>query len=260
MPGGMFKRIVYMSPGAGIVYQYHQAYRSATENIKGIKALVQSNQLKIKCRNLTAINGQKSEMKYFAGMSDTSVFIHPSAVVDAGAQIGSGTKIWHFCHLMPLSKIGENCIVGQNVYIDNNTVIGNRVKIQNNVSIYNGVILEDDVFVGPSVVFTNVINPRSFIERKTEFRKTIIHKGASIGANATLLCSIEVGQYAMIGAGAIVTKNVAAYALMTGNPAVQTGWISEAGHRLDFDAENKARCNDTGQIYNLYDNTVAPLK
>ena len=176
-------------------------------------------------------------MIYFGSMEDKDFFVHPSAVIDEGAQIGTGTKIWHFCHLMPTCKVGERCNIGQNVYIDNNTVIGNGVKIQNNVSVYNGVIIEDDVFLGPSMVFTNVINPRSFIERKEEFKKTIVRKGATIGANATILCGIEIGAYAMIGAGAVVIKNVLPYAIMTGNPARQTGWISEAGIKLDFNAD-----------------------
>lgn len=160
-------------------------------------------------------------------MSD--YFVHPTAVVDEGAQIGKGTRIWHFCHLMPQTVLGEDCILGQNVFIDNNARIGDRVKVQNNVSIYNGVVVEDDVFLGPSVVFTNVINPRSFIERKSEFRPTIIRKGATIGANATILCGVEIGEYAMIGAGAVVTRNVLPYALVVGNPARQTGWVNKDG-------------------------------
>lgn len=160
-------------------------------------------------------------------MSD--YFVHPTAVVDEGAQIGKGTRIWHFCHLMPQTVLGEDCILGQNVFIDNNARIGDRVKVQNNVSIYNGVVVEDDVFLGPSVVFTNVINPRSFIERKSEFQPTIIRKGATIGANATILCGVEIGEYAMIGAGAVVTRNVLPYALVVGNPARQTGWVNKDG-------------------------------
>src|SRR5215510_12549489 len=179
-------------------------------------------------------------MSYFGTMDNADFFVHPSSVVDEGARIGKGTRIWHFCHVSATSSIGERCNIGQNVFIDNNAMIGNGVKIQNNVSVYNGVIIEDDVFLGPSMVFTNVINPRSFIERKNEFKKTIVHKGATIGANATILCGIEVGAYAMIGAGAVVTKNVLPYALMTGNPARQTGWISEAGIKLDFSSEGIA--------------------
>ncbi|MBL7743619.1 MAG: N-acetyltransferase [Chitinophagaceae bacterium] len=189
-------------------------------------------------------------------MENKDFFVHPSSVIDEGAQIGKGTKIWHFCHLMPGCKVGERCNIGQNVYIDNNTMIGNGVKIQNNVSVYNGVVIEDDVFLGPSVVFTNVINPRSYIERKNEFKKTIVYTGATIGANATILCGIEIGAYAMIGAGAVVTKNVAAYALMKGNPAKQNGWISKAGIKLVFGNGNIAVCSSTGQIYKLENGIV----
>jgi UDP-2-acetamido-3-amino-2,3-dideoxy-glucuronate N-acetyltransferase len=199
-------------------------------------------------------------MKYFGSMENRSVFIHPTAVIDDGAQIGRGTKIWHFCHLMPTCKVGEQCNIGQNVYIDNNTVIGNGVKIQNNVSIYNGVVIEDDVFLGPSMVFTNVINPRSFIERKDEFKKTVVRKGASIGANATILCGIEIGAYVMIGAGAVVTKNVVAYSIMTGNPAQQTGWTSEAGIKLNFNAGGLAKCPQTGKSYKLENGFVNPVQ
>ena len=196
-------------------------------------------------------------MIYFGSM-ESDFFVHPTSVIDEGAQIGKGTKIWHFCHLMSTCKVGERCNIGQNVYIDNNTAIGNGVKIQNNVSVYNGVIIEDDVFLGPSVVFTNVINPRSFIERKDEFKKTFIRKGATIGANATLLCGIEIGAYAMIGAGAVVVKNVLPYTIMTGNPALQTGWISEAGFKLDFNADGLANCPQTGRTYKLKNGFVDP--
>ncbi len=156
-------------------------------------------------------------------------FIHSSAIIDAGASIGEGTRIWHFCHVMPGAVIGQNCILGQNVFIDNNVSIGNGVKIQNNVSVYNGVKIEEDVFIGPSVVFTNVINPRSFIERKNEFKNTLVKRGASIGANATIICGITIGEYAMIGAGAMVTKDVEAYALVVGNPGRQVGKVDEQG-------------------------------
>jgi UDP-2-acetamido-3-amino-2,3-dideoxy-glucuronate N-acetyltransferase len=191
-------------------------------------------------------------------MTERKTFIHPTAVIDEGAQIGAGTAIWHFCHLMPTCKVGEGCNIGQNVYIDNNTLIGNGVKIQNNVSVYNGVMIEDDVFLGPSMVFTNVINPRSFIERKNEFKKTIVRKGATIGANATILCGIEIGAYAMIGAAAVVVKNVLAYSIVTGNPARQSGWISEAGIGLNFNADGLAVCPQTGKTYQLKNGFVNP--
>ncbi len=198
------------------------------------------------------------QMNYFGAMESNSFFVHPSAIIDEGAEVGVGTRIWHFCHLMPTCKVGENCILGQNVYIDSNVVIGNGVKIQNNVSVYNGVVIEDDVFLGPSMVFTNVINPRSFMERKREFQKTVIEKGATIGANATILCGIKIGNYAMIGAGAVVTKSVPGFALITGNPGRQRGWVSKAGLKLEFDTENRAKCPQTGDIYML-DNSVVSL-
>lgn len=159
------------------------------------------------------------------------VFIHDSAIVDNGAQIGKGTKVWHFCHIMPKAVIGTNCNLGQNIFVDNNCIVGNGVKIQNNVSVYNGVILEDDVFVGPSVVFTNVINPRSFIERKNEFRSTVVKKGATIGANATIICGVTIGEYALVGAGAVVTKNVLPYTIVTGNPAKVSGKVDREGNK-----------------------------
>ncbi|MBA2500647.1 MAG: N-acetyltransferase [Chitinophagaceae bacterium] len=165
-------------------------------------------------------------------MNNHDIFIHESAIIDQGASVGAGTKIWHFTHLMPASRVGKNCNIGQNVFIDNQVIIGNGVKIQNNVSLYNGVEVEDDVFLGPSMVFTNVINPRSFIERKNEFRKTLVRKGATIGANATIVCGIEIGEYAMIGAGAVVTKDVPPYALMTGIPAQQVGWVNKEGEKV----------------------------
>jgi UDP-2-acetamido-3-amino-2,3-dideoxy-glucuronate N-acetyltransferase len=176
--------------------------------------------------------------------------VHPTSVVDDGAVIGDNTYIWHFCHLMPGARVGANCILGQNVFIDNNVKIGNGVKIQNNVSVYNGLMIADDVFIGPGVVFTNVINPRSFIERKSEFQPTTIHHGASIGANATIICGIEIGAFAMIGAGAVVTSDVAPYSVVTGNPARHTGWISEAGAKLEFD-DDTAVCNITQSKYHL---------
>ena len=157
-------------------------------------------------------------------------FIHATAVIDDGAIIGDNTRVWHFCHIMPTAVIGSDCIIGQNVFVDNNVKVGNGVKIQNNVSLYNGVVLQNDVFVGPSVVFTNEINPRSFIERKHEFKQTMVEQGASIGANATLICGITVGEFAMVGAGAVVTKDVPAYAVVMGNPAKQTGLVDREGN------------------------------
>jgi len=193
-------------------------------------------------------------------MEHSNSFIHPTSIIDTGSSIGDGTKVWHFCHVMGSASIGTNCVLGQNVYIDAEVKIGNGVKIQNNVSVYKGVVIEDDVFLGPSMVFTNVINPRSFIERKNEMRPTIVKKGASIGANASLLCGIEIGEFAMIGAGAVVTKNVPAYALMMGNPAHQKGWVSRAGMLLDFDAGNMAICTHSGEKYQRFENQIFPEK
>ncbi len=179
-----------------------------------------------------------------------SYFVHPTAVVDEGAQIGAGTRIWHFSHIMPTARIGQGCNLGQNVFVDNNAIIGNGVKIQNNVSVYNGVILEDYVFCGPSMVFTNVINPRSEIERKSEFKTTLVRRGATIGANATIVCGVTIGRYALIGAGAVVTSDVPDYALMVGVPARQVGWISRHGHRLvDRDEEGAWVCPQSGWRY-----------
>ncbi|WP_290712606.1 acyltransferase [Flavihumibacter sp. CACIAM 22H1] len=156
--------------------------------------------------------------------------IHPTAIIDAGAEIGAGTRIWHFCHLMAGARVAENCILGQNVFVDNNVSVGRGCKIQNNVSLYNGVQLQEEVFIGPSVVFTNVINPRAFIERKHEFRPTLVERGASIGANATILCGIRIGAFSIIGAGAVVTKDVLPFAKVLGNPAKQTGWVDKEGN------------------------------
>lgn len=186
------------------------------------------------------------------------IFVHESSIVDAGAVIGEGTRIWHFSHIMAGSRIGENCILGQNVFIGAGVVLGNGVKVQNNVSIYSGVICEDEVFLGPSVVFTNVINPRSAIERKEEFRPTLVKRGASIGANATVVCGHTIGEYAMLGAGSVVTKDVKAYALVVGNPAKQVGWVSAYGHRLDFNAEGRARCPESGECYQLAEAGASP--
>ena len=186
-------------------------------------------------------------------------FVHETAVIDKGAVIGNMTKIWHFCHVFAKAKIGNNCILGQNVMIANNVILGDNVKVQNNVSIYEGVICEDDVFLGPSMVFTNVINPRSAVNRKTEFKQTIVIKGATIGANATIICGNNIGKYALIGAGAVVTKDVASYALVVGNPAEQIGWVSENGQRLIFDEENIAICSETKKCYKIVDNKVEKL-
>lgn len=186
-------------------------------------------------------------------------FIHATAVIDPGAIIGSGTKIWHFSHLMAGCRIGERCTIGQNVFIDATVQVGSDVKIQNNVSVYSGVLIEDAVFLGPSVVFTNVTNPRSFISRKTEFKKTIVKKGASIGANATILCGIEIGEYALIGAGAVVTKNIKPFALVYGNPARQYGWISKSGYRLILNEKGEALCPLGGEKYLLKAGTLRLL-
>jgi UDP-2-acetamido-3-amino-2,3-dideoxy-glucuronate N-acetyltransferase len=185
--------------------------------------------------------------------------VHQSAIVDEGCEIGKGTKIWHFSHIMPNCKIGENCNIGQNVVISPEVVLGNNVKIQNNVSIYTGVICEDDVFLGPSMVFTNVVNPRSAVNRRGQYSKTVVKKGASIGANATIVCGHNIGKFAFIGAGAVVTKHVPDYALVVGNPAKQIGWMSEYGHRLKFDERGEAICEESKEKYKLSNNTVTKL-
>lgn len=183
-------------------------------------------------------------------------FAHETAVLDEGCQIGMNTKIWHFSHVMSGAVIGEHCVIGQNVMIANCVTLGNNVKVQNNVSVYEGVICEDDVFLGPSMVFTNVINPRAFIERKSEFRTTLVKRGATIGANATIVCGHTIGRYAMIGAGAVVTHDVPDYALVAGTPAQQIGWVSEYGCRLVFDQAGMAVCPESGQKYQLLDQQV----
>jgi UDP-2-acetamido-3-amino-2,3-dideoxy-glucuronate N-acetyltransferase len=183
-------------------------------------------------------------------------FVHNTATIDEGAKIGSKCKIWHYSHVMHTSVLGSSCILGQNVFIGPHVRIGDGVKIQNNVSIYEGVMCEDDVFIGPSVVFTNVINPRSFIERKDEYKETIVEKGATIGANATIICGNRIGRYAMIGAGSVVTKDVAPYVLVIGNPAINAGWVSEAGIRLEFNEEGVATCGLSGDTYILLDNVI----
>ncbi len=187
-------------------------------------------------------------------------FQHETAIVDPGCKIGKGTKIWHFSHIMTNSIIGDNCNIGQNVVISPGVILGTNVKIQNNVSLYTGVICEDDVFLGPSCVFTNVINPRSAVNRKEQFQKTKVGKGASIGANATIVCGNNIGKYSFIGAGAVVTKTVPPYALVVGNPAKQIGWISEFGRRLIFNEENFAICDESGHKYFLKNSNVKKEK
>ena len=185
-----------------------------------------------------------------------SYFNHETAVIDDNCQIGEGTKIWHFSHIMSNCIIGKNCNIGQNVVVSPDVVLGSNVKVQNNVSIYTGVTCEDDVFLGPSMVFTNVINPRSAINRRNEYAKTTVKKGVSIGANATIVCGNDIGEYAFIGAGAVVTKTVPAYALLVGNPAKQIGWVGEYGHRLEFNKDGIAVCPESKQQYKLENNAV----
>ena len=186
-------------------------------------------------------------------------FAREIAVIDDGCTIGSGTKIWHFSHIMPKTVIGENCNIGQNVVVSTDVVLGNNVKVQNNVSIYTGVICEDDVFLGPSMVFTNVINPRSAVVRKTEYLKTTVKKGASIGANATIVCGNDLGEYCFIGAGTVITKEVLPYSLMVGNPGRHVGWMSKFGHKLEFDAAGEAKCPEGGERYSLANGRVKCL-
>jgi UDP-2-acetamido-3-amino-2,3-dideoxy-glucuronate N-acetyltransferase len=192
-------------------------------------------------------------------MADNAYFVHSSSFVDLPCVIGKNTKIWHFCHIMSNCIIGENCNIGQNVVISPNVILGNNVKVQNNVSIYTGVICEDDIFLGPSMVFTNVINPRAAIERKSEYKNTILRKGVSIGANATIVCGVEIGAFAMIGAGTVITRNVKPYALMVGNPARHAAWVSEYGHKLYFE-NSKAICFESKQEYELIENSVQRIK
>jgi UDP-2-acetamido-3-amino-2,3-dideoxy-glucuronate N-acetyltransferase len=186
-------------------------------------------------------------------------FSHETAIIDEGCNIGKGTKIWHFSHIMPNCTLGDNCNIGQNVVISPEVVLGKNVKVQNNVSIYTGVTCDDDVFLGPSMVFTNVINPRSAVNRKNEYARTHVGKGASIGANATIVCGHDIGEYAFIGAGAVVTKNVPPYSLWVGNPAKQLGWISEYGHRLTFDKEGNAECSESKEKYKFEGGKVRKL-
>lgn len=186
-------------------------------------------------------------------------FAHETAVIDEGCTIGKGVKIWHFCHVMAGCIIGESCNIGQNVVISPDVVLGKNVKVQNNVSIYTGVTCEDDVFLGPSMVFTNVINPRSAVNRRGSYSTTVVKKGASIGANATIVCGHDIGEYAFIGAGAVVTKEVLPYALVVGNPARQTGWMSEYGHKLSFNKDGIAECPESREIYQLKDGHVSKI-
>lgn len=183
-------------------------------------------------------------------------YAHETAIIDEGCKIGKGTKIWHFSHIMSNCNIGENCNIGQNVVVSPDVILGKNVKIQNNVSLYTGVICEDDVFLGPSMVFTNVVNPRSAVNRKGQYTKTLVKKGASIGANATIVCGHDIGEYAFIGAGTVVTKEIPAYALVVGNPSRQVGWMSEYGHRLNFDKDGIAVCPESKEKYKLENNSV----
>ncbi|MDD2798744.1 MAG: acyltransferase [Bacteroidales bacterium] len=187
-------------------------------------------------------------------------FAHETAVIDPNCQIGEGTKIWHFSHLMSGCTIGTDCVIGQNVYVSSTVIIGNGVKIQNNVSLYDGVECEDDVFLGPSCVFTNVINPRSNVNRKSEYKSTRVEKGASIGANATIICGNTIGKYALVGAGSVVTKNILPYSLWVGNPAKQVGWVSKKGIKLQFDTDGVAICEISGEKYQLTNGFVSPLE
>jgi UDP-2-acetamido-3-amino-2,3-dideoxy-glucuronate N-acetyltransferase len=191
--------------------------------------------------------------------SDKTYFAHESSVIDVDCIIGTGTKIWHFSHIMSNSILGENCNIGQNVVISPQVELGNNVKVQNNVSVYTGVICEDDVFLGPSMVFTNILNPRSAVIRKEQYQKTLVKKGASIGANATIICGNEIGEFSLIGAGAVVTKPVLPYALVVGNPSKQIGWVSEYGHRLNFDKAGVAICSETKEKYQLKNNKITKL-
>jgi len=186
-------------------------------------------------------------------------FAHETAIIDEGCTIGKGTKIWHFTHVMSNCTLGENCNLGQNVVVSPGCILGNNVKVQNNVSIYTGVVCEDDVFLGPSMVFTNVTNPRSAVNRKSEYAKTTVKRGATIGANSTIVCGHDIGEFAFIGAGAVVTKNVPAYALLVGNPARQIGWMSEYGHRLEFNKEGFAVCRESNEKYKLENGSVTKI-
>lgn len=196
---------------------------------------------------------------YFITTMNKEYFAHPTAVIDDEVEIGKGTKIWHFSHIMSGCQLGENCNLGQNVVISPKVKLGQNVKVQNNVSIYTGVECEDDVFLGPSMVFTNVVNPRSGVNRRGQYTKTIVKKGASIGANATIVCGYNIGEFAFIGAGAVITKEVKPYALVVGNPARQIGWMSEFGHRLHFDESGRAQCPESGETYQLVNGAVSKV-
>jgi len=206
--------------------------------------------------NTERSESQPSDPRFLDSSIPHEVYIHESAIVDPGAQIGAGTRIWHFTHVMSGAVIGKGCSLGQNVFVAKGVVLGDNVKVQNNVSIYEGVICEDDVFLGPSMVFTNVLNPRSAVNRKSEYRRTRVGKGASIGANATIVCGHDIGPYAFIGAGAVVTKDVPPYALVVGNPARQIGWMSRHGERLHFDDQGRAVCPGSGEEYRLLEGKV----
>lgn len=214
------------------------------------------NYLKKSQTNIVKENEANYSLSNDNSQMTNDYFSHENAVIDKGCQIGKGTKIWHFSHIMSNCSIGENCNIGQNVVVSPDVVLGNNVKVQNNVSIYTGVICEDDVFLGPSMVFTNVINPRSAVARKDEYKRTLVKKGATIGANATIVCGHDIGEYAFIGAGAVVTKEVPAYALVVGNPAKHIGWMSEYGHRLSFNDEGYAICPESKEKYVLQDSSV----
>lgn len=195
----------------------------------------------------------------FVEMNVENYYAHETAIVDPGCEIGEGTKIWHFAHIMTGCKVGKGCTLGQNVVVSPDVILGNNVKVQNNVSIYTGVICEDDVFLGPSMVFTNINNPRSAINRRGQYERTLVKKGASIGANATIVCGHTIGRYAFIGAGTVVVNDVVDYALIVGNPGKQIGWMSEFGHRLKFDPQSRARCHESGEEYELTKGSVRKL-
>jgi UDP-2-acetamido-3-amino-2,3-dideoxy-glucuronate N-acetyltransferase len=192
-------------------------------------------------------------------MEELEYFAHETAVIDEGCTIGKGSRIWHFSHIMTGAVLGENCNLGQNVLVSTDCVLGNNVKVQNNVSIYTGVICEDDVFLGPSMVFTNIVNPRSGVVRKDQYVKTLVKRGATIGANATILCGNTLGEFCFIGAGAVVTRDVAPYSLVIGNPGKHAGWMSEFGHRLRFDSHNRATCPESGEVYELKNERVTKI-